>query len=68
MVRTLLDVLLRPAQDLEDRLPRYQVLPLVRPQQGLLVVVVERVDPVLAHVMVAFFCKASRQAPLLRSS
>ena len=50
----LLDVLLRPAQDLEDRLPRYQVLPLVRPQQGLLVVVVERVDPALALVMVAF--------------
>ena len=28
------------AQDLEDRLSRYQVLLLIRPQQGLLVVVV----------------------------
>ena len=29
----ILDVLLRPVQDLEDRLPRYRVFPLVRPQQ-----------------------------------
>ena len=30
--QTLLDVLLRPAQNLKDRLPRYQVLLLLRPQ------------------------------------
>ena len=53
-VRSVLDVRLRPSQDLEDRLSRYRILLLIRPQQGLLAVVVERVDPALAHVMVVF--------------
>ena len=53
--QSVLDALLRPAQDLEDRLSRYQVLLLLLgPQQGLLVVVVERVDPALADMMSAF--------------
>ena len=47
-----LDVLLRLAQDFEDRLSHYHVILLILPQQGLHVVVVERVDPALAHVMV----------------
>ena len=47
------DVLLRLAQDIDDRLPLDQVPRLLRPQQGVLVVVLERVHPALADVVVA---------------
>ena len=52
--QSVLDVVLRPAQDLEDGLSRYPVILLLRPQQGLLVAVVERVDPAFADIMLAF--------------
>ena len=52
-MRSVLDVLLRPTQDLEGRLSRYLVIFLLRPQQGLIVVVVDRVDPALVDVVVA---------------
>ena len=51
MLSPSLDALLRPAQDFEGRLPLDQVPLLLRPQQGLLVVVVERVVPAVARVV-----------------
>ena len=49
--QALSDVLLRPAQDLQDGRSGDEVFCLLRAKQGLLVVVVEGVDPALAHVV-----------------